>query len=89
MRTELHDALPMQANQFDLFGQCGKPIVEAALKGQTSAMFAYGQSGSGKTFSMLGADGGTNRNKLDGIIPQVTSQHSRVTGPLAVSLSLV
>lgn len=38
----------------------GRPIVENCLAGYNSCIFAYGHTGSGKTFTMLGpqADGG-------------------------------
>ena len=42
-----------------------------ALGGQHSCLFAYGETGSGKTFSMLGAEGGRCPSKLDGIVPQL------------------
>ncbi len=33
-----------------------KPLIEAALQGYNSTIFAYGQTGTGKTHTMLGVD---------------------------------
>ena len=35
------------ANQRDVFVECGKPMLDAALNGQPSCLFAYGQTGAG------------------------------------------
>ena len=37
-----------EANQRDVFVECGKPMLDAALNGQASCLFAYGQTGAGK-----------------------------------------
>lgn len=53
----------------------GQPIVENCLAGYNSCIFAYGHTGSGKTFTMLG--------------PQTEGGHqSQVSGRLAVLLCL-
>ena len=48
------------ASQSDVFRTVGLPLVEATLKGHRTCLFAYGQTGAGKTFSMYGAEGGRN-----------------------------
>ena len=40
----------------ELYGDFGKDMVREALHGYNGTIFAYGQSGSGKTFSMLGPE---------------------------------
>ena len=35
--------------QRDVFEECAVPLLEAALGGQDSCLFAYGQTGTGKT----------------------------------------
>ncbi|XP_057381549.1 kinesin-like protein KIF14 isoform X2 [Daphnia carinata] len=48
-----------------------KPLLSQAFKGFNTCMFAYGQTGTGKSYSMMGKIG--NRNELDqasGIIPR-------------------
>ena len=63
-----------ESSQRDAFVECAMPLLEAALGGQHSCLFAYGETGSGKTFSMLGAEGGRCPSKLDGIVPQLCAE---------------
>jgi len=53
-----------------------KPLLKDVLKGINACVFAYGQTSSGKTHTMLGCDGGNlmNDNKREnwGIIPRAT-----------------
>jgi hypothetical protein len=62
------------SSQRDVYVECAEPLMEAALGGQDSCLFAYGQTGAGKTHSMLGAEGGHCASKLDGVIPQLCSE---------------
>ena len=57
-----------------MYTECAVPLLEAALAGQDSCLFAYGQTGAGKTHSMLGAEGGQCSSKLDGVVPQLCSE---------------
>ncbi|XP_063586258.1 centromere-associated protein E-like [Penaeus indicus] len=50
-------------NNADIYFKVAEPIVESALAGFNGTIFAYGQTSSGKTFTMMG-----NRD-LPGIIP--------------------
>ena len=59
------------SQQADVFESCGAPIIASVLEGFNGTIFAYGQTSSGKTFTMQGPEGG----KLDdpgmyGIIPR-------------------
>ncbi|CCW62735.1 unnamed protein product [Phytomonas sp. EM1] len=54
--------------QRDLFLQEVQPLVDAVLQGYNATVFAYGQSGSGKTFTMTG---NIEKKELWGIMPQV------------------
>jgi len=36
-------------------------MVEAVLEGVNGCMFAFGQTGAGKTFSMIGGEGGRSK----------------------------
>lgn len=47
----------------EVFNDIAKPIVEAAISGFNGTIFAYGQTSSGKTYTMSGTD------KSPGIIP--------------------
>ncbi|XP_078317677.1 uncharacterized protein LOC111118975 isoform X1 [Crassostrea virginica] len=40
---------------YDLFQEIAKPIIDAAVQGFHGTIFAYGQSSSGKTFTMTGS----------------------------------
>lgn len=46
------------ATNKDVFERFGKPAVEDALEGRNSCLLAYGQSGAGKTHTVLGKNGG-------------------------------
>eukprot|EP00754_Rhynchopus_humris_P024449 Rhum_TRINITY_DN14894_c11_g1::Rhum_TRINITY_DN14894_c11_g1_i1::g.126108::m.126108 len=45
------------ATQDHVYQTSGKQILEKALEGYNGTVFAYGQTGAGKTYSMLGAPG--------------------------------
>jgi kinesin family protein 6/9 len=59
-REEFHykfnEIFDYQANQEEIFDKVGKGVVEQALKGINGTIFAYGQSGSGKTFTITGGN---------------------------------
>ncbi|CAD5114686.1 DgyrCDS3731 [Dimorphilus gyrociliatus] len=40
--------------QVDIYNTCARPIVESVLEGYNGTIFAYGQTGTGKTFTMEG-----------------------------------
>ncbi|KAG0501186.1 hypothetical protein HPP92_001258 [Vanilla planifolia] len=68
------------SNQVDLFDQCVSPIVDEVLEGFNCTIFAYGQTGTGKTYTMEGG----KKTKLfrkngefpddAGVIPRVVRQ---------------
>lgn len=66
--------------QSDFFAEVGKPIVEEVLKGFNCTIFAYGQTGTGKTFTMEGLKDETTGagcapgTKGAGIIPRAVEQ---------------
>jgi hypothetical protein len=49
-------ALDETSSQADVFNLIGKPICDQALSGFNCTIFAYGQTGAGKTFTMQGPD---------------------------------
>jgi kinesin family member 6/9 len=57
----------MDADQDDLFVTLGQPIIDSGFEGFNGCLFAYGQSGSGKTFSI---SGGTEKYSDRGLIPR-------------------
>ena len=62
------------STQHQVFQAVGLPMADATLRGQNTCLFAYGQSGAGKTFSMYGAEGGKIPSRLDGIVPAICAE---------------
>ena len=54
-----------------VFKQSALPIIESVLEGYNGTIFAYGQTGTGKTFTMEGVK---TEEELKGIIPR-TFEH--------------
>ena len=56
-KTFTYDSvLDSDSTQEQAYIEAGRSTVQALLQGYNSTIFAYGQSGSGKTFTMLGPD---------------------------------
>lgn len=53
-------------NQVEVYNIAVKPLVESVLKGFAATVFAYGPTGSGKTYTMMG----DWTSDLKGIIPR-------------------
>ncbi|XP_057662680.1 kinesin-like protein KIF3A [Diorhabda carinulata] len=58
------------SSQLELYRHVSVPIVEQVLKGYNGTIFAYGQSGTGKTYTMIGEIANNDRK---GIIPNIFS----------------
>ncbi len=56
----------MDSAQMDVYNRVARPIVENVLEGYNGTIFAYGQTGTGKTFTM---EGNRSVPELKGIIP--------------------
>ncbi|CAD5221400.1 unnamed protein product [Bursaphelenchus xylophilus] len=54
------------SDQITIYNSVARPIVENVLKGYNGTIFAYGQTGTGKTYTMSGEDGNPEER---GIIP--------------------
>lgn len=52
--------------QMDIYIQTASPIIEQVLKGYNGTILAYGQTGTGKTYTMAGIP---SAPELKGIIP--------------------
>ena len=52
--------------QLEVYNSTARPIVDSVLEGYNGTIFAYGQTGTGKTFSMVGD---REKKELRGIIP--------------------
>ncbi|PKU60156.1 Kinesin-like protein KIN12A [Dendrobium catenatum] len=66
------------STQHDIFQLVGLPLVENCLAGFNSSIFAYGQSGSGKTYTMWGASNSLSADcslsQERGLTPRVFEQ---------------
>eukprot|EP00667_Euglena_gracilis_P002583 EG_transcript_2589 len=56
------------SGQEDVFSEVGLPTVSSAFQGYNGCIFAYGQTSSGKTYTMMGWDGD------EGIIPRLSRE---------------
>ena len=59
------------STQQDVFDKVGKPLYEHALAGYNTTIFAYGQTGTGKTHTMVG---NPDDPDLMGMIPRAFQQ---------------
>ncbi|KAC9683460.1 hypothetical protein E3N88_45405 [Mikania micrantha] len=65
------------SKQKDLYDQVVSPIVKDALEGYNWTIFAYGQTGTGKTYTMEGEGGKTKNGEFHedvGVIPRAVEQ---------------
>ncbi|KAJ3016780.1 NADH-ubiquinone oxidoreductase chain 1 [Thoreauomyces humboldtii] len=58
------DAVQVGSDNKDLYEDSAKSVVRASMEGINGTVFAYGQTASGKTYSMMGVD------EQPGVIPQ-------------------
>ncbi|XP_039762117.1 kinesin-like protein KIF3A [Pararge aegeria] len=66
-RIYAYDAVfDTNTTQMDIYVQTASPIVEQVLRGYNGTIFAYGQTGTGKTYTMAGSN---SAPELRGIIP--------------------
>ena len=63
------------ATQDTVFNLLGKPVLYGALEGRNVCLFAYGQTGAGKSFSMLGK---ADSPEQAGIIPRSCKEIFRI-----------
>ena len=59
---------PSETTQKTIFDQVAKPLISAAFEGINGTLFCYGQTASGKTYTMEGI---TTDENLRGIIPRM------------------
>jgi kinesin family protein 5 len=63
---------PMDSLQTDIFDFSVRPTVDDILNGYNGTVFAYGQTGAGKSYTMMGSDIDDDEGK--GIIPRIVEQ---------------
>ena len=61
---------PMETTQREVYDQAAFPIVDSIFQGYNGTVFAYGQTGCGKTYTMMGI---VTDPELKGIIPNAFS----------------
>ena len=49
---------PTSSTQFSVYARAGEPLIDALFDGFDGCLLAYGHTGSGKTHTMIGKDGG-------------------------------
>lgn len=67
------------SKQLDVYNQVARPIVEYVMQGYNGTIFAYGQTGTGKTFTM---EGDRSAAQLKGLIP---NSFAHIFGQIAKS----
>lgn len=66
-RTFFYDSVfGMESQQADIFNITARPIVDSVIEGYNGTIFAYGQTGTGKTYTM---EGDKHVPELRGITP--------------------
>jgi len=72
-------------SQAQFFANFGRSLVTHSLKGYNVCVFAYGHTGSGKTYTMLGDAAGSGRGGAAGLLPrflrQLFSEHEDAPRP--------
>ncbi|KAJ9236345.1 putative kinesin family protein [Paecilomyces variotii] len=63
---------PMDSRQTDIFNFSIRSTVDDILNGYNGTVFAYGQTGAGKSYTMMGSDIDDDEGK--GIIPRIVEQ---------------
>lgn len=61
-----------ESTQSEIFEKTAKPLIADVLQGYNATIFTYGQSGSGKTYTMYGED--ILNEETQGIIPRAISE---------------
>ena len=69
---KLDDIFKSDTPQLTVYEVVGKNIVKDIMQGYNGTIFAYGQSGSGKTFTMYGKD--VSNEETKGIIPRIIEE---------------
>lgn len=68
------------ASQQSIYDETVRPLVASVLEGYNGCVFAYGQTGTGKTFTMEGVDTEEGRGIVPRAFDQIWSHINRTTG---------
>lgn len=66
---------PHFATQEHVYETLGREVLDNAVGGYNTCVFAYGQTGAGKSYTMMGSDSGEHR----GLIPRLCENLFRYT----------
>ena len=61
------------ATQADVFKELGAPLLQDVLNGYDACALAYGQTGAGKTFSLLNSGEGDREGASTGLLPRLAA----------------
>jgi len=59
--------------QEDIYDECAQPLVQNVMEGYNGTIFAYGQTGTGKTHTMTGVVSVGHQDQI-GIVPRAFKQ---------------
>ncbi len=59
--------------QETVYDTAARPVIKSIMNGYNGTIFAYGQTGTGKTHTMVGNYGGKRGDDLRGITPRALS----------------
>lgn len=65
------DEILHNSSQEDVYDVCGREVAHSVVEGYNGTILTYGQTGAGKTYTMLGAQGAY---KFRGVVPRAISQ---------------
>lgn len=68
------------STQQNLFDETVRPLVASVLEGYNGCVFAYGQTGTGKTYTMEGIDTMEDKGIVPRTFDQIWAHISRQTG---------
>jgi len=74
--SRFDEVLDMDTNQATAFDSSSKSLVQDVCNGFNAGLFAYGQSGSGKSYTLIGKEGQENYNNKEhwGLIPRTVEE---------------
>ena len=72
-RFSFDKILNPSSSQQEIFDLAGKPIIDSVLEGFNGTIFAYGQTSSGKTYTMMGDLSNLNNNNNNNITLNINS----------------
>ncbi|XP_018329518.1 kinesin-like protein KIF3A [Agrilus planipennis] len=79
---------PETSSQMDVYRNVAKPIVDKVLEGYNGTLIAYGQTGTGKTFTMSGDDDPSMQGIIPNTFNHIFSKISSTTEDIIFAISV-